>query len=236
MNRKFRHMIFLPLCMLVAGMAEKGSTAAALPTEPDLPVTEVKASNESLPLILYLSGDGGYNTFSQGLVNKLSGKGYGVLILDARKYFWKAKTPQQLASDMTSLLTKYLRNRRAQQVIVMGYSFGASVVPFMLNRLPADLTNKVKAAVCISPGRFADFEVTFSTLVNNSQGNKAYPVVEESRKLSPLPIHFLFGRGEDVQTTRFFVDAGMSVVILPGNHDYGNDIDALSRKVLAFFQ
>jgi len=234
MHRKLQSILLL--YMFLGGIAHGGGSCHATPTQQNLPVSEIKASDESLPLILYLSGDGGYNTFSQGLLAKISSKGYGILVLDASKYFWKAKTPAQLASDMALLLAKHLRNRHSQQVIVLGYSFGASVIPFMLSRLPSDVANKVERAVCISPGRFADFEVTLSTLLNNTKGNKSYPVVDESRKLTPLPVYFLFGQEEDPETTRFFIDASMHVTLLPGSHDYRNDVDALSRKLLDFFQ
>lgn len=236
MNGKLRNTFLLTVCIFLCGSADIGVVCRAAHPAPDLPVVELKATDESLPLILYVSGDGGYNAFSQGLLAKISSKGYGILALDARSYFWKAKTPQQLASDMASLLSNHLLNRHSQQIIVMGYSFGASVIPFMLNRFPGDLLDRVKMGVCISPGRFADFEVTLSTLLNNTKGNKNYPVVDESRKLTPLPIYFLFGQEENAETTRFFADAGVAVAVLPGNHDYGNDIGALSKKLLDIFR
>ncbi|SEL51281.1 AcvB/VirJ family lysyl-phosphatidylglycerol hydrolase [Parapedobacter koreensis] len=235
MNSRSHHTLFCALCIFLCNAAGARPDMLSKVPPQDLPVMEVKAANESLPLILYLSGDGGYNTFSQRLVAEISSKGYGVLVLDARNYFWKAKTPQQLAADMASLLAGRLQNPRSQQVFVVGYSFGASVIPFMLSRLPSELLAKVGMAVCISPGRFADFEVTLATLLNNSKGNEHYPVVEECRKLKTCPCYFLFGKDEDAGVTRSFIEAGMPVAVLPGSHDYRNDIGALSKKLLEIF-
>jgi len=235
MNAKLHRFCFYTACFFLCSFANLGVVCRAAAPADDLPLVEIKAADASLPLILYLSGDGGYNAFSRGLVTNISNKGYGVLVLDASKYFWSLKTPQQLASDITQLLTKHLANRTMQQVIVVGYSFGASVIPFMLTRLPHSVSEKVKMAVCISPGLFADFEVTLSTLLNKSTGNKNYPVLDECRKLGSLPCFFLFGKEENAQTTQSFIDAGTQVSVLPGSHDYRNDTGTLSRKLVALF-
>ncbi|MEO6932225.1 MAG: AcvB/VirJ family lysyl-phosphatidylglycerol hydrolase, partial [Chitinophagaceae bacterium] len=106
------------------------------PAPPDLPVNIVNSTaDKSKPLIIYISGDGGWNSFSQGFTKQLASSGYPVVSLNANKYFWKKKTPAQAAADVTLLMNEYCRLWDRATVSIIGYSFGADVTPFVYNRL-----------------------------------------------------------------------------------------------------
>ena len=109
-----------------------------------LPINTVPAAGDSTkPLVLYITGDGGWNKFSKNLSQAFADKGYPVVALNAKDYFWKKKTPTQAATDITSLIKAYQVNWKRKKIILLGYSFGADVMPFVFNLLPTDLSTLV---------------------------------------------------------------------------------------------
>src|SRR4249920_3822451 len=106
-----------------------------------LPVNIVPAAGDSTkPLVLYITGDGGWNKFSKNLSQAFADNGYPVVALNAKEYFWKKKTPAQTAADVTRLIKTYQVKWKRKKILLLGYSFGADVMPFIYNLLPTDLS------------------------------------------------------------------------------------------------
>ena len=103
----------------------------------DLPLQYTDNSDTTKPMILYISGDGGMNSFTTSLINSLNQKGYAVLALDAKSYFWHKKEPAEFATAMTQAVSSYMRNKKKNSFVVLGYSFGADVAPFLPRRWPS---------------------------------------------------------------------------------------------------
>src|SRR6185437_16888061 len=102
----------------------------------DFPVKEWASTSQDKPLVFYLSGDGGLNKFSNSLCDGINKKGYEVMEFNSKSYFWDKKTPEQTAIDINNYLVKKISGRKNQQIVMIGYSFGADVLPFILSRLP----------------------------------------------------------------------------------------------------
>ena len=118
----------------------------------ELPINIVGAdSDSSKPFVLYITGDGGWNDFSRSLSQEFSKKGYPVVALNAKKYFWDKKTAQQTAIDVTKLITTYQRLFKKRKVLLLGYSFGADVIPFVYNNLNKDLASQIINISLLSP-------------------------------------------------------------------------------------
>jgi type IV secretory pathway VirJ component len=72
----------------------------------DLPLHLSGSKGNLEVLMIYLTGDGGWNSFNQQLVQEFEKQGYGVVVLNSRKYFWNEKSPEVFASDIEQL-SKY---------------------------------------------------------------------------------------------------------------------------------
>ena len=59
-------------------------------------------------LVIYLSGDSGWNEFNQKLVQEFEKLGYGVVSLNTRQYFWSKKSPEVFARDIGKLSDYYM--------------------------------------------------------------------------------------------------------------------------------
>ena len=69
------------------------------------------------------------------------------MALDSKDYFWHKKDPQQFAMAMNQAIATYLKNKKRNSFIVLGYSFGADVTPFLITRFPSSLNTKCKNVV-----------------------------------------------------------------------------------------
>src|SRR5438067_1945022 len=119
----------------------------------DLPIEALKGNDPAKPLLLYISGDGGWNKFSTSLVNTLNKQGYPVISLNARSYFWTKKKPQQAADDISRALDKYMKEWKTATIVLIGYSFGADVAPFVQTHFRGSLAENIKHTILMSPSR-----------------------------------------------------------------------------------
>lgn len=196
---------------------------------------KVWSSEGSMPLILYISGDGGFNNFSAGLCNNLHQAGFEVIALNAKAYFSDQKTPEQTTLDLTPVLIKQFGHRKNQQLIMIGYSFGADVMPFIVNRLPDVISSKLLITLLMSPSTTTDFETHWQDMLGISRKRDRDIVAEINRMQSRRLVTFL---GSD--ETDFPVEAiklkNYKNEWLTGGHHYDGDIAALIERMMKYFR
>ncbi|HMI03267.1 MAG TPA: AcvB/VirJ family lysyl-phosphatidylglycerol hydrolase [Pedobacter sp.] len=199
----------------------------------NLPLNIVpSAKKNKLPLVFMISGDGGWTSFDQSLAEVFASNGLSVVGLDAQKYFWKEKTPNGTAEDIAKAIMQYRDQMDKDGFILAGYSFGASVVPFVASRLPAALQSHLKAVVALSPDESADFEIHIADMLNISSENHKYDVIAEFKKLKIVPYLCCFGSAEGEEIRQKFNNNGIKTVALPGNHHFNNDYSGIVRATL----
>ncbi|WP_148285320.1 AcvB/VirJ family lysyl-phosphatidylglycerol hydrolase [Flavobacterium sp. B17] len=144
-------------------------------------------SHSDKPIIFYISGDAGFNTFSKTFGENLHSFGYDVFALDTKTYFWNQKTPEQTSSDIESYINKQLKGRKNQHVILLGFSFGADVTPFVYNRFSDDLKNKVQKVFIIGPSKSNDFKIHLEEYFGQ-EIKGSLPVIPEINKMTEVPV------------------------------------------------
>jgi len=187
----------------------------------------------SLPLLVFISGDGGWNSFEESLCKSLNQKGVSLVVLDAQKYFWKSKTPDETAIDLQRVVETWQKNWNKEQFVLAGFSFGASVVPFAVNRFTESLGRKLAAAILISPDKSCDFEIHLSDMLNVVTTRGKFDVLGEIRSGSFKKLVAFFGNEERIDTRNAFEQAGASIRLLPGNHHFDSGFDALADLMVA---
>ncbi len=203
------------------------------PLPGDFPVIAIPAvSNDSLPMVFLISGDGGWTGFDHLLGESLAEKGMPVLGLDAQKYFWNARTPQETATEVTIAVRHFLLQWKKRKFILAGYSFGACVVPFIADRLPADLKEILAGVYSLSPDVTADFEIHLSDMLNLGIAPNTYNVASEIKKISRFHPVCIFGKSEDAGLRTKFSEAGARIITIPGNHHYNNNPSAAADAIL----
>lgn len=192
------------------------------------PATATDTISDHRPLLFYISGDGGWNRFSTAFVQCLNKKGFPVIGLDAKEYFWNRKTPQQAAQAVANLLQPYLNRRIAPDLIFIGYSFGADVLPFIEPYLPKALGQRVKRTILLSPSSTTDFEVHLL------YGLGFYPKRDVPDAINHLshPVTLVFGSEEDDFPLNRLYSNNRQVITLPGRHHYDGEVDTVIEHLL----
>src|SRR5205085_3432674 len=139
--RLMKHTVFLISLLLYAVIG-----AAAVPAAlSGIPLIELPQKSDKNVFAIIISGDGGWMSIDRAVAKHLAGKGIGTVGWNSLKYFWDAKTPDQISKDLNRVILYYVSAWKKQKVVVMGYSMGADAVPFMVNRLPSSTRKFIQA-------------------------------------------------------------------------------------------
>ena len=201
-------------------------------SSPDLPLEFSVSHGTHDELIVYVTGDGGWNNFNQQMVQEFEHQGYGVVALNSRKYFWNGKSPEDFARDIAQLTDYYLKGWKKSSVIIVGYSFGADVASFLPNRFSAEMQKKIKRIALISPSASTDFVIRVSDLVGENENlYRRYKVKPEIDQIG-LPVVCTFGKEEvKVLKTTLGSRNNLTTIELPGDHRYNNDYSLLVKGI-----
>lgn len=194
--------------------------------------TKIIASNKDTakPVLLYISGDGGWNKFSATLIQQFSDDGFPVIALNAKSYFWERKTPQQTGTDVQALLNKYVKEWKRNKIVLLGYSFGADVMPFVYNNLAAEWQKKITHQVLLSPSPKTDFEIHISEMLGYRRKN-GMSVVDEINKITACHFLFLFGEEDDDFPMNEIKIKNYKNSTLPGGHHFDNNVNEVVSKI-----
>lgn len=210
------------------------STSTLLPSSlfaQNLPVQEWPATSHDKPFIFYISGDGGLNKFSTGLCIALNKAGYEVVALNARAYFWDKKTPEKTATDVNDYLSKKLTGRKNQQVVLIGYSFGADVLPFIIGRLSKNIHENLRVSFMLASSGTTDFEIHWSDIMGENI-KRSMDVVSEINKLAGDNIVIVTASNEHTLDLKEISLKKYTHEILPGGHHFDGDTEEVASMLL----
>ncbi len=202
----------------------------------DLPLAVIPSGEESeLPLAFFISGDGGWTSFDQAVCERFAEKGIPVVGLDAQKYFWNEKQPRQVADAITPAIQHYMRLWNKKTFVLLGYSFGACVAPFIASNFTDPVKETLKGVYCFSPDLTGDFEIHLTDMLHMKTKDK-YDVVNELKQIKALNPVCIFGNDEDEEIQKSFSVNEIRIEKLSGNHHYNNDYSAIVAIILKDFK
>ncbi len=211
------------------------ATAASTP-ESDvggLPLVEVPAKGAaSDTMAVIVSGDGGWAGIDREIGTVIAGRGIPVVGLNSLQYFWKRKTPDIAAADLVRILRHYLAAWHKQRVLLVGYSRGAEVLPFMADRLPADLRGRVRLVALLGATGSVEFEFHVGDWLGGSGGKNELPVKPEVEKLAGLKVLCVQG-DEERDSLCPSLGAGLATdLALKGAHHFGGAYETIADAIL----
>ena len=185
-----------------------------------LVITNSKIRDTEAPVALLISGDGGWYGFEQSIADNLASRGVPTIGLDAKKYFWNRKTPEETASDIAKALDYYGKEWGRNKFVLVGYSLGSEIVPFILNRLPEEMKSKIQSTVLLSPATTTDFEIHISNMLGMGNRQNTYNTIDEIIKMQNVPTLIIFGDGEKTQVPELLTGTKVLIRKIPGDHHY----------------
>jgi len=218
---------------LVMKYSESQAQNDQLPMIDNIPciITREKAPADSDIIAVFLSGDGGWYGFEQSISNRLANKGISVLGIDTRKYFWNRRTPEKTASDFTDLLTYYGKVWNKSRFMLIGYSQGAELVPFILSRLPEELKSRVVSTIMLSPDINTDFQVHISNMLGLGNRQNTYNVISEISGIQTTRQIIFFGENEKTEVPELLKSKPVEIIRIPGDHHYKSDTGLIVQKM-----
>jgi type IV secretory pathway VirJ component len=199
----------------------------------DLPLVELPAAHPTDMLAVVISGDGGWRDLDKTIAEALQKQGISVIGWDSLRYFWSEKSPAQTSHDLARALKTYGSRWHAQHIALVGYSFGADVMPFAYNRLPDALRAKVSYMSLLGFAPDADFQIRVTGWLGMPASDKALQVRPELAKVPPSIVQCVYGAGEKDTLCPALANTGIDVVKTSGDHHFDGDYNALAAKIIA---
>ena len=199
-----------------------------------LPVIEVPAQANAAPsdsFAIIMSGDGGWAGLDQDIAAALSAKGIPVVGLDSLRYYWTARTPEGLAADTDRMIRYYLARFGKKRVLLIGYSQGADVLPFAVNRLPSSTRAQVGLAAILGMSEHALFEFHVSSWISDSDSGP--PTLPEVNRISGIPVLCIYGEDEQDSLCPKLDQKKFQVVKMKGGHHFDGNYAGLANEILA---
>lgn len=204
--------------------------APAEPTLEDLPLVELPTAGAASQMAVIYSGDGGWRDLDKQIAGVLAREGTPVVGVDSLRYFWREKTPEIVASDLARILRHYRARWGAQRVLLIGYSFGAGILPFAVHRLPSDLRDSIAQISLLGLAPRAPFQVSVGGWLGTSK--RGLPVLPELKQLDLRRVQCVYGEEEEdtLCTAPELVEAER--IRTSGGHHFDGDYQALARQLL----
>jgi type IV secretory pathway VirJ component len=197
-----------------------------------LPLTEIPAAVPGRMLAIIYSGDGGWRDIDKQIGGVLAENGVAVVGVDSLRYFWHEKPPDVIARDLAGIIDDYGRRWNRDEVILVGYSFGAGVLPAAINRLPAAVRDAVVEVSLLGLGAQTTFQIQVAAWFGAAPRRVTAAVLPEVVRLDLTRVQCVYGMDEDDTLCRRPELAGAEVVRTAGGHHFDGDYQALARRIL----
>jgi type IV secretory pathway VirJ component len=209
-------------------------------SDSDLPLIEVPAdeqpsstnSTTSESLAIIITGDGGWAEIDKNVAKILADKGIPTVALDSLSYFWKARTPEQTAQDIETIISQYLEKWNKKNVILIGYSFGADVLPFVANNLTPEAQHKISLIALLGMGKTAAFEFRLSSWMNADTNPNRLPLLPEITKMKWANSICIYGVDDEAANCLPTAELGVKIISMSGDHHFDEKYDELVQHIM----
>lgn len=219
---RLRWMVISMFCMV------QSMNTFGLDARISLPVLEFPVESSQNYFVLLLSGDGGWKTIDQSITKNLNAKRVSVVALNVMKYLWNEKKPLQIAKDLELLIDSYLKKWNKQNVVIIGYSMGAEVLPFALNVTNIYYINKIKDLILVAPSQRALFKIKVKNyLVDENVGQEILPEIKKLKVSSK----YCICDDNKYSLCLFDLNDVIEFTVLKGGHHFDGDFGALNKLI-----
>ena len=222
--------------LLVWAIAAAAGAQEAAPDSAEvrgLPVVEVPARRDGRLLAILLTGDGGWAQLDRSIARVLADSGVAVVGFESRSYLSRRRTPDESARDVARVARHYLAQWHRDRLLLIGYSRGADMLPFVATRLPEDLRGRVNGLAMLGLDTEASFEFHLIDMIRDIHREGDPPILPELERLRGMPMLCVYGTGEDHSACRDADPTLLSRFPRNGDHHFDGDYDAIAGLILS---
>lgn len=197
---------------------------------------------------IIFSGDGGWSDLDRQLGRNLAARGIPVLGVSTFTYYWHGGSARRSARELDALMDVYLPRWHKRRVWLIGFSFGADVLPTIIGQLTPVHRARVAQLVLLSPTSDLNFEIELEGYMQQNWLRTQLKLLTE--RLHPIP-HYparppllaLAGRppvscwyGSEEADDSICAEPGFPAWIavhrVVGDHHLGGDYTALTTRLI----
>ncbi|MGI2032610.1 virulence factor family protein [Rhizobium panacihumi] len=219
--------------ILSATLSDHIDAAASTDQPLGLPLTILDAKPKLDTMAIIYSGDGGWRDIDSEIGATLQAEGIPVVGLDALRYFWTELKPQQVADDLDRIIRNYRREWNVKHVLLIGYSFGADVLPATYNLLEAEPKSHVVQLSLLALTRQVDYEISVTGWLGVAGDGKGGDTVEDVKKIDPKIVQCIYGTDDDEDPCPTLSATGVETVAIEGGHHFDEDYKGLADRIVA---
>lgn len=182
-------------------------------------------------LAIVYSGDGGWRDLDKEVAEALQAQGIPTVGVDMLRYFWSARSPQESAGDLSRLIAHFSEKWGTRKVLLIGYSFGADVLPILYDLLPLEQRQQVVQLSLLALSANANFEVSVGQWLTNESAS-TLPTKPALAKIDPGLIQCFQGREDGDGICGDLAKNGIEVQMTEGGHHFDGDYERLARLIV----
>ena len=181
--------------------------------------------------VVFLSSDADWLGINKNLPRALAEQGYPTVAWNSLRYYLRERSPESAAADLSRVLDEAARRYGSRRFALVGYSWGAGVLPFLVNRLPEEQRQDVVAAVYLAYPGFGAFRFRPSAWWLQVDGSER-PAEREVARLGLLPSLCIAGEQDPIRDCRSLAPHGVPHRLFP----VGHSLTGLTAELLPWVQ
>lgn len=226
-------LLFLAFGASARAAAPSASRCTARVDITGLPLVTLGAKMPSDRFAIMVTGDGGWRRIDAKITDRLRAAGIPIVGFVASDYFRTRRTADESACDLERVIRHYKVEWRKSKVLLIGYSRGADVLPFMASRLPADLIASTQLIALLGLEPLIDFRYVPSwNPIGYLHKEPEYPVKPEVEKLRGQNVLCIFGAKEKDSLCHALDPRAFKIVAEPGGHHFAGKYRDIADAIL----
>ena len=198
--------------------------------------------------IIY-SGDGGWADLDRRLGIAFIDRGIPVLGVNTFKYYWRNRTADESAAELDALMTKYTSAWNKPRIWLVGYSFGADLLPTLVGKLSPQNRARITQMVLLAPSKEVNFEIelegymikqgwfqqhlkTLLETINPIKEYDAMPPLQALGNKPPVVCYYGLDDADDTVCTEPNVPAWITMHPKKGDHHFDGGYAPLARQMM----
>ena len=194
----------------------------------NLHTIESKSTGKSDYYVILLTGNGGWQNLVQSVTRYLNAKNVSVLAINTKKYLWSEKDPAQISYDLQTLIDRYNNKWGQKNVVIIGFSMGAEVLPFAINCMEDKYMHELNDLILIGPWQKVTFKIRLvDYFFELNKGSDLYP---ELLKIKTRKAYVICD-DKEFSICRKDLEGVIDYDLLRGGHHFGGDYITLSELI-----
>lgn len=209
----------------------------------NIPLIEIPAIDSSTRnsdnkdlLAIVISGDGGWANIDKDIANQLAQEGIAVIGWNTLDYFWEEKSKTTIGKDLQATIDYYTAAWDKHRLLLIGFSMGADVMPFMVNQLDNETKATITSVNLLNPSTSVDFVFHVSGWLGSS-GEAAHVLYPEVKDWNQWTTRCFYSETEqslceEIQEHSAQKPDKQQLIYLPGDHHFDGDYQKLVQFIL----